>query len=151
VSSLSSTNNMTPVLNCINNSLDDLDLVKQVNRTFNHFKYSLFIPLFSCMINTFVPCINIDTVSVLYEEIIHNCDYVYSNVIGPPIKEVNESNANVSNIHFLTKSKGNSIVFNIISCENKINIICSFKANKIKNKKRFEKCIYRAYNELIML
>jgi sterol desaturase/sphingolipid hydroxylase (fatty acid hydroxylase superfamily) len=51
----------------------------------------------------------------------------------------------------LTKSKGNSIVFNIISCEDKINVICSFKTNKIKNKKRFEKCIYRAYNELIML
>lgn len=151
VSSLSSTNNMAPILNCINNSLDDLDLVKHVNRTFNHFKYSLFIPLFSCVINTFVPWVSIDTVSVLYEEIIHHCDYVYSNVIGPPIKEVNQSNVNVSNIHFLTKSKGNSIVFNIISCEDKINVICSFKTNKIKNKKRFEKCIYRAYNELIML
>jgi hypothetical protein len=98
-----------------------------------------------------VPWVSIDTVSVLYEEIIHHCDYVYSNVIGPPIKEVNQSNVNVSNIHFLTKSKGNSIVFNIISCEDKINVICSFKTNKIKNKKRFEKCIYRAYNELIML
>lgn len=151
VSSLSSTNNMAPILNCMNNSLDDLDLVKQVNRTFNHFKYSLFIPLFSCVINAFVPLVSIDTVSGLYEEIIHNCDYIYSNVIGPPIKEVNESNVNVSNIHFLTKSKGNSIVFNIISCENEINIICSFKTNKIKNKKRFEKCIYRAYNELIVL
>jgi hypothetical protein len=151
VSSLSSTNNMAPILNCMNNSLDDLDLVKQVNRTFNHFKYSLFIPLFSCVINAFVPLVSIDTVSFLYEEIIHNCDYIYSNVIGPPIKEVNESNVNVSNIHFLTKSKGNSIVFNIISCENEINIICSFKTNKIKNKKRFEKCIYRAYNELIVL
>ena len=151
VSKLSTTNNMTPLLNCINNSLDDIDLVKQANSTFNHFKYSLFIPLFSCMINAFVPWINLDTVSGLYEEIIHNCDYVYSNVIGPPIKEVNESNVNISNIHFLTKSKGNSIVFNIISCENKINIICSFKTNKIKNKKRFEKCIYRAYNALIML
>ena len=151
VSSLSSTNNMAPILNCMNNSLDDLDLVKQVNRTFNHFKYSLFIPLFSCVINAFVPLVSIDTVSFLYEEIIHNCDYIYSNVIGPPIQEVNESNVNVSNIHFLTKSKGNSIVFNIISCENKINIICSFNANKIKNKKRFEKCIYRAYNELVLL
>lgn len=151
VSKLSSTNNMTPVLNCINNSLDNRDLVKRVNRTFNHFKYSLFIPLFSRMINTFVPWVNLDVVSVLYEEIIHNCDYVYSNVIGPPIKEVNESNVNVSDIHFLTKSKGNSVVFNIISCENKINIVCSFKTNKITNKKRFEKCIYRAYNELINL
>ena len=152
VSSLSSTNNMAPILNCINNSLDNRDLIKQVNRTFNHFKYSLFIPLFSCMINAFVPWVNFDVVSVLYEEIIYNCDYIYSNVIGPPIKEIKESNvnaANVSNIHFLTKSKGNSIVFNIISCENEINIICSFKNNKIKNKKRFEKCIYKAYNELI--
>ena len=129
VSSLSSTNNMAPILNCINNSLDNRDLIKQVNRTFNHFKYSLFIPLFSCMINAFVPWVNFDVVSVLYEEIIYNCDYIYSNVIGPPIKEVNESNINVSNIHFLTKSKGNSIVFNIISCENEINIICSFKTN----------------------
>lgn len=149
VSSLSSTNNMAPILNCIDNSLDGLDLVKQVNRTFNHFKYSLFIPLFSCMINAFVSCIKLDVVSFLYEEIIHNCDYIYSNVIGPPIKEVNESNVHLTNIHFLTKSKGNSVVFNIISCENKINMICSFNADKIKNKKRFEKCIYRAYNELI--
>jgi hypothetical protein len=51
----------------------------------------------------------------------------------------------------MTNSRGNGISFNVISCENNINIVCSFKKNKIKDKSRFENCIYKAYNSLIQM
>ena len=150
VSKLSSTNNMCPIFNSINNSLDKNTLIQKVHNTFDNFKYSLFIPFLSLIINNILPYINIEIVSFLYESIIYNCDYIYSNIIGPSINEINiKDKLDLNNIHFLTKSKGNGITFNIISCENKINIICSFNKGKIKDKKRFEKCIYRAYSSLI--
>jgi hypothetical protein len=50
--------------------------------------------------NNILQYININIISVLYESVINDCDYVYSNMIGPP-KEVNEnSDINLSNIHF---------------------------------------------------
>jgi hypothetical protein len=150
VSKLSSTNNMCPIFNSINNSLDNNILIQQVHDTFDNFKYSLFIPFLSFIINNCLTYINIEIMSFLYDSIIYDCDYVYSNIIGPSVTQINElTNLNLSDIHFLTKSKGNGITFNIISIENKINIICSFNKGKIKNKKRFEKCIYKAYNSLI--
>lgn len=150
VSKLSSTNNMCPIFNSINNSLDNNILIQQVHDTFDNFKYSLFIPFLSFIINNCLTYINIEIMAFLYDSIIYDCDYVYSNIIGPSVTQVNElTNLNLSDIHFLTKSKGNGITFNIISSENKINIICSFNKGKIKNKKRFEKCIYKAYNILI--
>ena len=150
VSKLSSTNNMCPIFNSINNSLDNNILVQQVHDTFDNFKYSLFIPFLSFIINNCLTYINIEIMTFLYDSIIYDCDYVYSNIIGPSVTQVNELiNLNLCDIHFLTKSKGNGITFNIISSENKINIICSFNKDKIKNKKRFEKCIYKAYNSLI--
>lgn len=150
VSKLSSTNNMCPILNSINNSLDNHTLIQQVHNTFDNFKYSLFIPFLTFIINHFLPHINIEIISFLYETVVYDCDYIYSNIIGPSVKEINKgSDLNLSNIHFLTKPKGNIIIFNIISSENNINIICSFNKGKIKDKKRFEKCIYRAYNSLI--
>ncbi len=150
VSKLSSTNNMCPIFNSINNSLDNNTLIQKVHNTFDHFKYSLFIPFLAFIINNILPYINIEIIAFLYDSIIYDSDYIYSNIIGPSVKKINKkSNLNLSNIHFLTKSKGNGITFNIISSENKINIICSFNKGKIKDKKRFEKCIYRAYNSLI--
>jgi hypothetical protein len=152
VSKLSSTNNMCPIFNSINNSLDNNTLFQNVHNTFDHFKYSLFIPFLAFIINNVLPYINIENISNLYESIIYDCDYIYSNIIGPSVKEFNKQyNLDLNNIHFLTKSKGNGITFNIISSENKINIICSFNKGKIKDKKRFEKCIYRAYNSIIHL
>lgn len=150
VSKISSTNNICPIFNSINNSFDNNKLIQQVHDTFDHFKYSLFIPFLDFIINNFLPHINIEIILFLYDSIIYECDYVYSNIIGPSITEIKkQSNLNISNIHFLTKSKGNLITFNIISSENHINIICSFKKDRIKNKKKFEKCIYKAYNSLI--
>ena len=152
VSKLSSTNNMCPIFNSINNSLDNNTLIQNAHNTFDHFKYSLFTPFLSIIINNVLPYINIEILSKLYESIIYDSDYIYSNIIGPPLNEYNKHyNLDINNIHFLTKSKGNGITFNIISSENKINIICSFNSGKIKDKKRFEKCIYKAYNSIIYL
>jgi len=146
ISKLSSTNNMCPLLINANNSLN----IQEVHSIFDSFKYSLFIPFLSFVLNNFLHYINIEIQTFLYDSIIYNSDYIYSNIIGPPIKEINEnSDVNISDIHFLTTTKMDEIVFNIISCEDKVNIICSFKEGRIKDKKRFEKCIYRAYNSLI--
>jgi hypothetical protein len=151
VSKLSTTNNMCPLLNCINNSFeDDNKLLQEVHKTFDNFKYSLFIPFLSFIFNNFLHYINIEIQSFLYEAIIFNSNYIYSNIIGPPIKEINENNdIELNDIHFLLTSKTDEVTFNIISCEDKVNIICSFRKGRIEDKKRFEKCIYRAYNSLI--
>jgi len=54
---------------------------------------------------------------------------------------------NVSNIHYLTASP--SITYNIISYENNINIIVSYKKNEITNKRKYKKCFLEAFNKLI--
>lgn len=150
VSKLTSTNNLCPIFNSINNYLNDSDLFEEVHNKFDHFKYSLFIPFLTFFMNNFLSYINSNILSILYDSLTCDVDYIYSNIIGPPVKEINkETNLNLKNISFLIKSKGNGIIFNIISYENKINIICSFKKNKIKDKKRFENCIYEAYETLI--
>ena len=150
ISKIEINNNMCPLLNSINNSLDNKTLLQQVHNTFNNFKYSLFIPFLSFIINIIFQYVNIDTISFLYDSIFYDCDYVYTNITGPSIKNICANpDVKLNNIHFLTKSKGDAITFNIISSDNNINIICSFKKGKIKNKKRFEKCIYKAYKSLI--
>ena len=150
VSKLLYTNNMCPIFNSIDNSYDNNTLLQHVHNTFDNFKYSLFIPVLSWLINNFTPYINIDILSFLYDSIIYNSDYIYSNIIGPPIEEINKhTDINLVNMHFLTTSKSNEIIFNIVSSNDNINIICTFKKGKIQDKKRFEKCIYKAYNSLI--
>ena len=55
VSKLSTTNNMCPLLNCINNSFeDDNKLLQEVHKTFDNFKYSLFIPFLSFIFNLLI-------------------------------------------------------------------------------------------------
>jgi hypothetical protein len=149
VSKLSNTNNMCPIFNSINNSLENKTLFKTVHTIFDHYKYSLFIPMLDFLINNFITHVNIDFLAFTYNSVINNTDYIYSNIIGPPVNEINKiSHVHLKNIHFLTTA-GNGITYNIISCKNKINIICSFKKGKITNKKRFKKCIYNAYENLI--
>ena len=58
VSKLNKINNFCPILNNINNSYDNINLLEKVNNTFNNFKYSLFIPMFDGIINNFVSYIN---------------------------------------------------------------------------------------------
>jgi hypothetical protein len=146
ISQLSETNNMCPIYNNIYNSYTNLTLFNKVHTIFNHYKYSLFIPLLTIIINKFTYYINFDIIKSCYTTIINQADYVYSNIIGPPL---NQLNINISNIHFLTTAKNNEIIYNIISSGNNINIICSFKNGVVEDKKRLKQSIYKAYNDLI--
>jgi len=139
-------NNMCPLFNSINNSHDNNKLLKTVNDTFNNFKYSLFIPILSFVLNNLISYINMDLLSTFYNNFTNNTDYVYSNIIGPSIKNLS---IKITDIHFLTTAKNKEIVYNIISCGDDINIICSFNKNIIRDKKHFKNCIYRAYTSLI--
>ena len=146
VSDLNETNNMCPIFNIVHNSYNNDSLLKIVNTTFNNYKYSAFIPILSSIMKNIITHINIDILSNYYDKIMHKSDYIYSNIIGPPTDKLD---LKISDIKFLTTAKSSEIIYNIISCKNKINIICSFKKGVIKNKKLFKKCIYKSYNNLM--
>jgi hypothetical protein len=142
ISRLNNFNNMMPILNKITNSMEDTDLLNDVHTTFNYFKYSLYIPFTSIIVNNILNIVPLNTVNNLYNNLIQKIDYAYSNIIGPTHKALED-------IHFLTLAKDKEIVFNIISSNDNINIICSFKEGVINDTKRFEQCIYEAYESLI--
>lgn len=146
VSGTKNTNNMCPIFNQISNSLDNNKLLKTVNSTFNNFKFSLFIPILAFIINNIVSYIDIFFLSIFYDNYTNNSDYIYSNIIGPSCKNIS---VKITNIHFLTTHKNKEIIYNIISNDNNINIICTFQKNVIKDKKKFEDCIYETYKNLI--
>lgn len=147
VSGLTETNNMCPIFNIVNNSHNNTTLLDKIHNIFNNLKYSLFIPGLSFIINNITSYIPLYILSSACKNLIENIDYTYSNIIGPSTKELN---VKISDIHFLTTANNKEIIFNIISCENNMNIICSFKKNgSIKNKEFYEKCIYEAYNSLL--
>lgn len=150
IPSSSETINVCPIFIEMNNSHDNSTLLKKVNETFNSFKYSLFIPLFSFVLNQITSFLNINTLIFLYKYFLNKIDYTLTNIIGPSIEELNENyKIKISDVRFLIASKSNEVIYNIVSSGNNINIICSFKKGVIKNKKRFEKCIYKAYKQLI--
>ena len=142
ISRLNNFNNMMPILNKITNSMEDTDLLNDVHTTFNYFKYSLYIPFTSIIVNNILNIVPLNTVNNLYNNLIQKIDYAYSNIIGPTHEALED-------IHFLTLAKDKEIVFNIISSNDNINIICSFKEGVINDTKRFEQCIYEAYESLI--
>jgi len=133
-------NNIAPIFNTIINNNNTL--LKTVHETFNCYKYSLYIPFISFVLNNITKIMSLNTLNSIYNSIIQKCEYVYSNVIGP-------NNEYFKDIHFLILAKNKEIVFNIISSADNINIICSFKEGVIQDKERFEQCIYKAYEELI--
>ena len=90
--------------------------------------------------------ININIISYFYDKIINDVDYMYSNVIGP---NVDKLSINITDMKFLMTAKNSTIAYNIISCKNNVNIICSFKKGVIKDKLLFEEAIYKAYNDLM--
>jgi len=137
-------NNIAPIVNKITNTLDNQELFKNIHNTFNSYKYSLYIPICSFILNNIVPIIPLKITSYLYNSLIQRSDYVYSNIIGP-------SHERLEDIHFLTLAKDKEIVFNIISSNDSINIICSFKEGVIQDKGRFEECIYKAYESLLQV
>lgn len=143
---LTKTNNAYMILNSIDNSHDNEVLFKHVNTTFNNYKYSLYIPFIIMIINNIATFINVKDLSWYYDNMIKNVDYVYTNMIGP---HVDKLTVQITDIKFLTTAKNSAIVYNIISCKNNINIVCSFKKGIIKDKVRFEASIHEAYHDLM--
>ena len=60
-------------------------------------------------------------------------------------------NVKLNNIHFMVTPKNTEIVYNIISSGENINLVCSFKEGVIEDVKRYEACIYEAYDSLCNL
>lgn len=146
VSKLNELNNLCPIFNTIDNSVDNNTLFKNIHNTFNNYKYSLFIPFLSIIMNNIITHLKISKLAGYYEQIIDNSDYMYSNIIGPPVDKLT---VKITDIKFVTTAKNKAIVYNIISCKNNVNVICSFQKDIIKDKSLFKKCIYKAYNDLI--
>ena len=149
VSKNSYTNNILPVCININNSLDNDNLLYYLHNIFDFFKYSLFIPItvWFSPLATYIP---IKLRSNMYNLASSQQDYMFTNLISPSLDLINSNlDINVKNIRFLNSSQYNTISFNSISVDNNINIICSFKEGVITNKKRFKKCVYKAYKSLL--
>lgn len=134
-------NNMAPIVNKITNTMDNKDLFHTIHETFNSYKYSLYIPIFSFILQYIAPLLPLYIQRNIYDSTVNRCDYVYSNVIGPTYEMFED-------IHFLLLANDKEIIFNTISSNDNINIICSFKEGIIQDKKRFEECIYMAYENL---
>ena len=141
ISGSNNLNNMAPVINKIRNTLENKELFSNIHNIFDSYKYSLYIPIFSFIIQYILPLLPFTLQTYAYDSLIRRSDYSYSNMIGPIHKDI-------ENIHFLTLAKDKEIVFNIISSNDNINIICSFKEGVIKDKALFENSIYEAYKSL---
>ena len=147
VSQLKDTNNVVPLFLSMPNNYDSKRLLNSVHEMFNSCKYGLFIPAISSLINSVIDLIPSATCRSIHKNIIGQIDYVYSNIIGPST----ETHKDVTNIHFLTTTVNRETCFNIISYDNAINIICTFKKGVVADKERFENAIYNAYNNLMFL
>jgi hypothetical protein len=148
ISGTTQLNNMFPILFYTNNSYTVSNLITNVNHTFNNFKYSLFIPCLYILMNCIIPYTPLNLLSNIYTIVLDHSDYVYSNIIGPSSFFITKD-IKVTDIHFLTNAINREIVYNIISCNDNINIICSFKKGVIPNKDQFKQCLYKAYSTII--
>ena len=140
------TNNIAPIFNVIQVPESKQDLFNQVHTTFNSLKYSLFIPFISFFITNITYVLPLDTLVYLYDKIISNSDYVFSNIIGPEMKQIPKP---AQNIGFFTTPKSNEIVYNIISYQNNITLNITFKKDRIQDKDRFLESLRKAYNDLL--
>jgi hypothetical protein len=135
-------NNMAAVTNRISINLTNKELLEASNLLFNSYKYSLCKNICSFISSHLITMLPLSISSNVYNSLVYRCDYVFSNMIGPRHEDVDD-------IHFFIRAKGKEIIFNIISSNDNINIICSFKEGQIKDKARYEECIYRAYTSLL--
>ena len=138
------TNNILPLFIEANNNDKNIILLKKNNDNFNNYKYSLFIPILSYLINNFSDVIPIDM--DIFNSLTKYTDYKFTNVICPSLH--NTVLGDFININYLTNINGNEKTFNIISYKNKINIVITFKKGST-NKKKFKNAFYKAYNSLI--
>jgi hypothetical protein len=140
--------NICPIINSINNSYDNNTLLKKANNTFNNLKFSLFIPILNIIFNILEKFIFM--IPINYNGFLNNYDYIFSNIIGPPTDYLySKTYFKLSNNYFIITAKSKEVIYNIMSSNNKLNIICSFKTGIIKDKKHFKKCLYKSYKDLI--
>ena len=137
---------MCPIFNIIPNHYNNKNMFRTIHHTFNHYKYSLFIPIVTKIMDVVDLFINIELLTTLYDNTINNSNYVYTNIVGP---YHNNFTIPITDMKFLITAKNKEIVYNIMSYDNNINIICSFKKGVIKDKKRFKRAIYKAYNNMM--
>ena len=133
-------NNMIPIFNKLSNNIERDSLI-ELHEIFNSYKYSLYIPIVSFFIKHAPLFVSYGIMADSYSRILKSSDYIFSNIIGP-------KHDIIEDVHFLTKPTYKEVIFNIISSNDNMNIICSFKEGVIE-KERFEQCIYKAYSELI--
>ena len=146
ISKTADTNNICPLFLTASNHADNKTLFTNVNHMFNCCKYSLFVPMLSYLIPKIIQIVSNQTIVDLYSAISDECDFTFSNIIGPDCKGMSE--LNIKDIHFLTNTKNKQVCFNIISYEDGINLIVSFREGLI-DKKRFKQSISEAYKSLI--
>ena len=148
VSGIKEINNICPIINIINNSKSSNFLKTSIHNIFNNLKYSAFVPLQNYFIYTISKYICTDSLSYIYNTFINDTDYVFSNVIGPDVK--NTFCYPIKSIHYLTIPKNNEVTYNIISFNDYINIVCSFKKSGfIQDKKKFKNCLYKTYMDIM--
>jgi len=140
------TNNILPLFIEINNSYENNILLKNIHKNFNNYKYSLFIPILSYLINIFSDIIPIDI--DIFNYLTNYTNYNFTNIIFPSSDCSIINDNNLKNINCLTNINGNETTFNIISFKNKINIVITFKKGNI-DKKKFKDALYKAYNSII--
>ena len=143
-------NNICPLfLRCKTNQTNST-LINYVHHMFDSCKYSVFILVLTTLLNTLTGWLSLDTLSSMYTSVTNTYDYTYTNIIGPnPIEFDKGIFYTLKNVHFLTAAKNREIIFNCISYKDSINIVYSFKKGSIKDKTRFETCVYDAYESLI--
>jgi len=155
VSNTTDTNNMIPLFLNIDNHLNSDIMLKQTHDIFNNCKYSLFIPIMTILIHKIIPLISNRLLDYLFNVTSKQYDIVYSNIIGPSYRDVNNNinknkfNFLLSDIHFVTTTTNSEFTFNIISFDKNINSVLSFRKGMIKNKNKFKKCFYETYQKLI--
>lgn len=146
ISGLNHINNSCPIFININNSLTNETLLKKINNLFNHFKYSCFIPIYNNIL-AFFSYLNIDMYIYFTDFYLNHINYAFTNIIGPPIQQSND--ILIKNMHFIVEPYNSEIVYNVVSCGDNINIICSFREGIISNKLKFKQCIHDAFNDLM--
>ena len=135
-------NNVALIVIRTNNALENNTLLESIHRKFNSLKYSLYVPFFSFLIKNIACFFPVFYLKYLTNTILNVADYSYTNMIGPNAEYLDD-------IHFLLKPNNKEVIFNIISSIDKINILCSYKEGIIDNNKKFEECIYKAYDSLM--
>jgi hypothetical protein len=134
-------NRIAPIFSKITNNLENNILFRHIHSLFNNYKYSIYIPIFAFFFNSVLNFFPLSFIMFFADYTSKRCDYIFTNIKGPVHNTLED-------IHFLTIPKNNIIVFNIISSNDNVNLICSFNKGTIENKDRYEENIYKAYQNL---